>query len=89
MCVSDASSTRNWEGTEDPQHKSVGTSASVGSLNLVEIRAVFMDKGGRDTQKDKSDIGQSLERKLRLMHELRKEKTTHPWKNSRTNRVQR
>lgn len=23
------------------------------------------------------------------MHELRKEKTTHPWKNSRTNRVQR
>ena len=42
---------------EIPQHKSIVTSASVDSLYLVEIRAVFMDKGGCDIQKDKSDIG--------------------------------
>lgn len=41
---------------EIPQHKSIVTSASVDSPS-VEIRAVFMDKGGCDIQKDKSDIG--------------------------------
>lgn len=74
---------------EDPQHKSIVMSASVDSLNLLEIRAVFMDQVGSETQKNKSDTGQILEKKLRLMHELRKQKTVHPWRNSRTNRVQR